>query len=75
MAVDQNYKGQRLGEYLLMDALRVAFHPSENHISSIALIVGPLDQAAEAFYGKYDFIKLDSGKTFLPMQTIAALFK
>ena len=75
LAVDQNYKGQRLGEYLLMDALKVALDVSEKHIGSIALIVDPLDEDAEAFYAKYDFIKLDSGKMFLPMQTIASLFK
>jgi predicted GNAT family N-acyltransferase len=75
LAVDQNYKGQRLGEYLLMDALRVAFETSQKHIGSMALIVDPLDDNAEAFYARYDFIKLDSGKMFLPMQTIAALFK
>jgi predicted GNAT family N-acyltransferase len=75
LAVDQNYKGQRLGEYLLMDALKVAFDASEKHVGSMALIVDPLDNDAQAFYSKYDFIKLDSGKMFLPMQTIAALFR
>ncbi|WCT14438.1 GNAT family N-acetyltransferase [Mucilaginibacter jinjuensis] len=75
LAVDQNYKGQRLGEYLLMDALKKAFDTSEKHIGSMALIVDPLDDDAEAFYAKYDFIKLDSGKMFLTMQNIAALFK
>jgi predicted GNAT family N-acyltransferase len=75
LAVDQNYKGQRLGEYLLMDAFRMAFDTSEKHVGSMALIVDPLDEDAEAFYAKYDFIKLDSGKMFLPMQTIAALFR
>ncbi len=75
LAIDQNYKGQRLGEYLLMDALRMAFDTSEKHVGSMALIVDPLDEDAEAFYTKYDFIKLDSGKMFLPMQTIASLFK
>lgn len=75
LAVDQNYKGHRLGEYLLMDALKVAFDTSEKHVGSMALIVGPLDSEAEAFYTKYDFIKLDSGKMFLPMQTIASLFR
>lgn len=75
LAVDQNYKGQRLGEYLLMDALRVALETAENHVGSMALIVDPLDNDAEAFYAKYDFIRLDSGKMFLPMQTIGALFR
>jgi GNAT superfamily N-acetyltransferase len=42
LAVDQHYKGQRLGEYLLMDALRIAFDASEYHIGSMALIAHPL---------------------------------
>lgn len=75
LAIDQNYKGQRLGEHLLMDALQKAFETSEKHIGSMALIVDPLYDDAEAFYAKYDFIKLDSGKMFLPMQSIASLFK
>lgn len=75
LAVDQNYRGRRLGEYLLIDALKVAFDTSEKHVGSMALIVDPLDDDAKAFYAKYEFIELDSGKMFLPMQTIAALFK
>jgi predicted GNAT family N-acyltransferase len=75
LAVDLHYKGQRLGEYLLMDALRVAYETSQKHIGSMALIVDPLDSEAEVFYAKYGFLKLDSGKMFLAMQTIAELFK
>jgi|GEM_PF-6233465 len=40
----------------------------------MAVIVDPLDADAEAFYSKYDFIKLDSGKMFLTMQTVISLF-
>jgi predicted GNAT family N-acyltransferase len=74
LALDQSYKGQRLGEYLLIDALKKCYHVSLMHVGAMAVIVDPLDAEAEAFYLKYDFIKLDSGKMFLAMQTIAALF-
>lgn len=74
LALDENYKGQRLGEYLLMDALKKCCDASLSHIGAMAVIVDPLDADAEAFYAKYDFIKLDSGKMFLTMQTIAGLF-
>ncbi|TWR24765.1 GNAT family N-acetyltransferase [Mucilaginibacter pallidiroseus] len=74
LALDQNYKGQRLGEYLLIDALKKCYNVSLTHVGAMAVIVDPLDAEAEAFYLKYDFVKLDSGKMFLTMQTIAALF-
>lgn len=72
LALDENYKGQRFGEYLLMDALKKCYDVALTHIGAMAVIVDPLD--AEAFYTKYDFTKLDSGKMFLTMQTIAELF-
>jgi predicted GNAT family N-acyltransferase len=74
LALDQSYKGQRLGEYLLIDALKKCYNVSLTHVGAMAVIVDPLNAEAEAFYLKYDFIKLDSGKMFLAMQTIAALF-
>lgn len=74
LAVDKNYKGKRLGEYLLLDALKKSFEVSLSYIGAMAVIVDPLDADAEKFYAKYDFIRLDSGKMFLPMQTIGSLF-
>ena len=42
----------------------------------MAIIVDPLDEEAITFYTKYGFITLpDSAKMFLPMQTVANLFK
>ena len=41
----------------------------------MAVIVDPLDEEAERFYQKYDFIKLpDSGKMFIAMATLNQLF-
>ena len=74
LALDENYKGRGLGEYLLMDALKKSYNTSLIHIGAMAVIVDPLDDDAVA-YARYDFIKLDSGKMFLAMQTIAQLFK
>jgi predicted N-acetyltransferase YhbS len=75
LAVDNSYKGQRLGELLLLDALKRCYDASVN-IGSMAVIVDPLDGDAERFYLKYGFISLpDSGKMFIPMVTVSELFK
>ncbi|MDB5245625.1 MAG: family N-acetyltransferase [Segetibacter sp.] len=45
-------------------------------IGSIAVVVEPIDQEAKKFYEKYGFINLlDSGKMFIPMDTIITLLK
>jgi hypothetical protein len=44
-------------------------------IGSFAVVVDPIDEEAEKFYEKYDFIKLpDSGKMFISMKTLRQLF-
>ncbi len=75
LAVDNNHKSKGIGKLLLIDALKRSFQASKT-IGSIAIIVDPLDDDAEEFYTKYGFIKLpDSGKMFLPMQTVGKLFE
>jgi GNAT superfamily N-acetyltransferase len=75
LAVDNSYRGQRLGELLLLDALKRCYDASVD-IASMAVIVDPLDGDAEKFYLKYGFIALpDSGKMFIPMATVFELFK
>ncbi len=76
LAIDNLYKGQGLGESLLLDALKRSYDTSINSIGSMAVIVDPIDEEAITFYKKYDFLLLpDSGKMFLPMETITLLFK
>jgi GNAT superfamily N-acetyltransferase len=76
LAIDNLYKGQGLGESLLLDALKRSYDTSVNSIGSMAVIVDPIDEEAITFYKKYDFLLLpDSGKMFLPMETITLLFK
>lgn len=75
LAVDSNYKGQGLGEFLLMDALKKSYDTSSS-IGSMAVIVDPIDESAVNFYRKFGFIPLpDSGKMLLPMTIIPALFE
>jgi predicted GNAT family N-acyltransferase len=75
LAVDEKYKGKKLGSLLLLDALKRSYENSQSSIGSMAVIVNPIDDVAKSFYEKYGFIILsDSDKMFLPMNTIANLF-
>lgn len=75
LAISFDYQKQRLGELLLLDALKRSYDIS-SAIGSMAVIVDPLDQDAIHFYQKYGFILLpDSGKMFMSMETISALFE
>lgn len=74
LARDKNMNGKRLGEKLLLDALKRCYDTSST-IGSMAVIVDPIDESAKKFYLKYGFIYLpDSGKMFLTMKTISELF-
>jgi len=75
LAIDNRFQGKGMGKLLLIDALSRSYEISKS-IGSFAVIVDPLDKDAEKFYKKYGFINLpDSGKMFLPMNTIKTLFK
>lgn len=75
LAIDKNFQGKGIGKILLVDSLKRCSDTSDS-IGAFAVIVDPLDNEAERFYGKYGFIKLpDSGKMFLPMKTIKGLFE
>lgn len=76
LAVDQKFQGNGLGKLLLIDALKRSFEVSVKSIGSMAVVVFPLDEEAEAFYQRFGFVKLpDSGKMLLPMRTISQLFQ
>jgi GNAT superfamily N-acetyltransferase len=76
LAVDSRHRGQGLGEFLLMDALRKALENS-CEIGSAAVIVDAKNSHAKRFYQKYDFIELPDQpfRLFLPMRTIERLFR
>lgn len=75
LAVSERFRGQRLGERLLMDALHRALQSSKQ-IASAAIVVDAKDDQAVAFYRKYGFIDLPKieKRLFLPMGTVAQLF-
>lgn len=75
LAVDQRLRGSGLGEHLLMDALHRSWVASAA-VASFAVLVDAKDEAAHAFYVRYDFIPFlsDTRRLYLPMQTLAKLF-
>ena len=76
LAIDNKFKGQKLGALMLLDALKRSFDISARSVASMAVIADPIDQDAINFYTKFGFILLpDSGRMFLPMGTIEQLFK
>ena len=73
LAISNEYKGQRLGKFLLLDALRRCADLSES-IGTMAVIVDPIDELAANFYGVHGFINLpDSERMFIPIKTIKTL--
>jgi predicted GNAT family N-acyltransferase len=73
LAVDRRYRGQRVGELLLLDAFSRTLR---SEIASYAFLVDAKDAAAQAFYERYRFRKLTSTgrRLFLPLAEIVALF-
>lgn len=76
LAVHTRFRGRRLGELLLMDALKRALDGSRQ-VASAAVVVDAKNDAARAFYLRYGFLELPSrpDRLFLPMATIEQLFQ
>jgi predicted GNAT family N-acyltransferase len=76
LAVSQTFRGQKLGEFLLMDALYRCLLQSKQ-IASAAVIVDAKDEAAKRFYEHFEFVPLPDTphRLFLPMRTIENLFR
>lgn len=74
LAVDRSVQGQRLGEFLLIDALRRAEYLASK-IGIRAVEVDALNDAAKQFYEKYGFLTLRDSPNhmFLPMHVIRKL--
>ena len=75
LAVDESMKGQGVGQFLLLDALRRSVEAAAN-IAAMAVVVDAKDDAAEAFYRHFSFLPLHQQprRLFLPMKTVAGLF-
>jgi GNAT superfamily N-acetyltransferase len=75
LAVDQRLKGQGMGEFLLLDALRRSLSHAGD-VAAMAVVVDAKDEAAAAFYGHYEFRSLHRvpSRLYLPMAKVAKLF-
>ena len=74
LAVDQSVRGQGLGSFLLIDALRRAEHLARQ-LGIRAVEVDAIDEAARQFYLKFGFTPLEDepNHLFLPMNVIRKL--
>lgn len=75
LAVDQKFRGEGLGETLLLDALYRSLQHSRE-IASMAVIVDAINSKAKTFYEHYGFQPFPDteDKLFLPMKKIQKLF-
>ena len=75
LAVSEQFRGQGLGEYLLLDALHRSLGHSR-HVASAAVVVDAKDEAARRFYQHFGFLALPDtpNRLFLPMKTIETSF-
>lgn len=76
LAVSSEFRGQGLGETLLMDALHRSLESSKQ-VASAGVIVDSKDEAGATFYRKYGFIELPkiAKRLFLPIGTVEKLFR
>ncbi|MBD3267098.1 GNAT family N-acetyltransferase [bacterium] len=75
LAVDRKFRGEGLGETLLLDALYRSLQHSRE-IASMAVIVNAINNKAKTFYEHYGFqcFPDTDDKLFLPMKKIQKLF-
>lgn len=74
LARDASFRGQGIGELLLLDALKRA-HRHSKEIASIAVIVDAKDQRAVRFYKEFGFEEFPDSvdRLFIRMDTIGKL--
>ena len=74
LAVDNDQKGKRFGELLLIDSLKRSLDAAMQ-VASLAVIVEALDERALSFYIKYGFKQFSQEpmKLYLPMKSVEEL--
>jgi GNAT superfamily N-acetyltransferase len=68
LAVDKEFKGKKLGEALLIEALKLAYE-NRKQVGSFGVLV-EAEEEAVGFYLRYGFIQLSDRVLFLNMQTV-----
>lgn len=72
LAVDRRVQGRRLGERLLVDALRRVAHVADV-VGCVGTIVDARDEGAARFYARYGFVDLDEGDGGWPQRMFLSL--
>ncbi len=77
LAIETRAQGRRLGEALLIDALRRVVDAADL-VGCTGIIVDAKDDSAERFYAKYDFVTIGAEtwphRMFLPLATAKLAF-
>ncbi len=75
LAVDREFQGRGLGEYLLLDALNRVLRASSD-IGIVAVLLDAQHEKAKRFYARYEFESLPDQplKLWLPMAAVTRLF-
>lgn len=75
LAVSTDFRGQGLGEYLLIDAMKRVLMTT-NNVASAVIVVDAKNESARQFYTQYDFIPLplQQNRLFFPVKKIAKQF-
>jgi len=69
LARHQDWKGKKIGELLLIDALRRSLRHSEG-VGAVVVVTDPKDEKATEFYSRHGFLPLDERRMFIPMSEI-----
>ncbi len=69
LARDLSFKGQGIGNLLMVDALKRTYE-SSSVIGSVAIVTDPKDDRAARFYAEFGFKPLDGKRLFLPMKAV-----
>jgi predicted GNAT family N-acyltransferase len=77
LAVDKNYRGRRLGEALVRDALLRSLMAASTQIGGTAMVVDPYEPWLVAkLYAPLGFVPVDdsvpNGRQILPLKTVAS---
>ena len=76
LAVSLDYQGQRLGRFLLLDALKRIIETGGT-VASFVILVDAKDESAVSFYNNYGFERFSTHpmRLFLPVATAKTLFE
>lgn len=74
LARSLNFKGQGLGDRLMMSAFSHAANGAD-YVASWAMVTDPKSAGVRKFYEEYGFMTLTMDRLFLPMETIAHLLQ